>query len=428
VKPLGPYKTVLRRRRYDWAWHTTALAAVLENLHPLLPEDTPILALTGEAEPGLLSAALVAGEFAGLNLDGLALRGESGQAQIHWNKTAPLSPALHVTDKPELIARQAAISYLVERGQPSIYLTLQAAVLATLAEKHLLLEKSPDSSGQEEVPKPAMHFGRVQTLLKDTFTYRSGFIRFDGSEQSLEVGQWWLKDYEEAQVVSEKIQTPLVDRVEFALVRYLIRSPGCTFSDLETALLTAFPGLLTPEHELIQACLFSYGEEDPPGSGQWRLARQENPAARRQDLVEARARLHQLGERLGLHVSKDPSIVHSKTSPAGTDIPLLWQDDSAKTVYRCYAIASAGLGLLLKRMRQPDIPTLIVLPGSRANLVLYKLRIDPRLRAYVEGNWRLIKYRHLRRLSETPNLTLENLDHHISMDPLSENAPQMRLL
>ncbi len=81
---LGHFKSVLRRRRYDWSWHSSALKAGLESLNPLLGKGIPVFGLIGENEPGFLTAALVAGESAGFELSGLALRLDSGQAQIVW--------------------------------------------------------------------------------------------------------------------------------------------------------------------------------------------------------------------------------------------------------------------------------------------------------------------------------------------------------
>ena len=86
---VGPFKSVLRRRRYDWGWHTSALHAALGHLAPLLGEGTPFLGLIGENEPGFLTAALAAADAAGFDLQGLALRPETGQAQIAWRQRRP---------------------------------------------------------------------------------------------------------------------------------------------------------------------------------------------------------------------------------------------------------------------------------------------------------------------------------------------------
>jgi hypothetical protein len=56
----APFKSVLRRRRYDWNWHTAALYAALKNISDRLPLNTPLFAIIPELEPAFLSAALLA--------------------------------------------------------------------------------------------------------------------------------------------------------------------------------------------------------------------------------------------------------------------------------------------------------------------------------------------------------------------------------
>ena len=48
------FKSVLRRRRYDWGWHTTAIAAALSNLKTEHFENFPLWGTINEVEPGFL--------------------------------------------------------------------------------------------------------------------------------------------------------------------------------------------------------------------------------------------------------------------------------------------------------------------------------------------------------------------------------------
>jgi hypothetical protein len=66
------FKPVLRRRRYDWNWHTAALRAAGEALAARLPEGAPLAGLAPEAEPGFTAAALAAFDAAGFALQGCA--------------------------------------------------------------------------------------------------------------------------------------------------------------------------------------------------------------------------------------------------------------------------------------------------------------------------------------------------------------------
>src|SRR5690242_2194341 len=55
---VEPYKRALRRRRYDWAWNTTALNAAFTHLFGWLHLGTPVFGLLSEPEASALSAVL----------------------------------------------------------------------------------------------------------------------------------------------------------------------------------------------------------------------------------------------------------------------------------------------------------------------------------------------------------------------------------
>jgi hypothetical protein len=414
---VGPFKSVLRRRRYDWAWHSTALHAALENLLPLLEPGTPFFGLVGEAEPGFLSAAVIAADAAGQDLEGLALRGNS-LAQIRWSLPATgvtagkQRAASQPQEKAELAAR-AARNYLCQRGEPAGYLKIQAAALLALAQDGQLGQAS---AAEEETgtgrPTPAESMAQVNDLLEEAFSYRSGFLRFGGSEKSLEVGRWWLRSDD------LEVELPLADRVEMELVRFLLKHPGATLQELDEAVCAVFPGLFTPDRDLILTCIASYGQEDPPGSGRWRLRPEDAPKGRRKDLVEMAALMRQIAARLGF--------------TAEGRSPFTWKDGSGTVQYTGYITASAVLGEIVfgQEAARLDVPPgrgLIVLPGGRANLAAYKLASDPRLNQAVRAGWRFVKYRQLRWLAENPSLSPGTFAELLALDSLSYDAPQLRL-
>jgi hypothetical protein len=414
AEAAGPLKMVLRRRRYDWPWHTAALSSVFSNLAALLPEKTPLLALTSEAEPGLVSAALLAANTAGFQLEGVALRADTGQAQFHWRKPAPRKPssAAETGRDPVVTARRAAQELLHQRGQPASYLSVYTAALSALAQENLLQENITPGENASGEPTPALHYSRIQNTLKEAFTWRGGFLRLEGSEHSLEVGQWWLRE-------SKPGIPPLADQVEIALVRFLTKNPGAARQDLQKDLFERFKGLHTPERDLVDACLVSYAVEDEPGSDLWRIRPQDAPAARRKDLEEARQLVWDLGKQLGFEVQRV-----KKEGPAE---PVLWKDMSGSPIYVFYVIASAVFGEII--LDEPPLAAaqVIVLPGSRASLALYKLRTDARLRGAAEKHWHLVKYRLLRRLVGLP-LHPGTFEEQLKLDPLTATAAQIQLL
>jgi hypothetical protein len=446
---VGPFRSVLRRRRYDWAWHTAALSAAFGNLGSLLRPGVPFLGLIGEAEPGFMTAALLSAESAGFDIEALALRAETNQAQIVWRYGQTREPAaaeasplageekLSIQEavappssrqKARQLAVDAATSFLRERGQPAAYLQILCAALSDLAGEHAF----PGHAGVDEVtatgaaePSPALSFSQTQAILKEAFSFRSRFLRYEGSETSLEVGQWWLlppaKDEPPRAI-------PVADRVEMACVRILQKNPGSSWAEIDQSLCQSFPGLHTPDVDLIEMCLDSYGE--PAGAGQegWRLRSEDQPASRRQELERTRAMIRQLGERLGFQVTRSQDALKEGPSSTGTQLPSLWQDPGGTIRYAFYTIASAAFGEIVLRGNTPPEKSLILLPGGRANLAAYKLRSDAHLRQEIGKGWRFVKYRSLRKLLEDQQLTRQNLDEQMELDPLTYSATQIRLL
>lgn len=400
---IGPFKSVLRRRRYDWAWHCTALQSALENLAAILPAETPFFGLIGEAEPGFLSAALIAAAGAGFGLDGLALRAESGrleggQAQITWTRQVSRPPRRRPVSAA-IAGRAAVIDHLRRRGEPAPYLVVHAAALGGLIDGGIL--PFVDELSQSEA------YSQVQDILAKGLNSSNDFLRFGGSEKSLEVGHWWLQ-------AEERVETPLADRVEMAVVRSLQKRPGSSLAEIDREVCAALPGLLTPAQELVQACLESYGEPDPSSGDTWTLRPADSPGARRADQSAMRSTLLELGNRLGFST--------------GGEQPILWQDNGNMPTFAFYLFASAAFADQVYANPYPAEISLIVLPGARAGLVMFKLRRDPRLRQAIEAGWRFLKYRHVRQLADSPTLARDNLEEQLALDPLTEAREQMRLL
>lgn len=394
---IGPFKSVLRRRRYDWAWHHAALQAALNSLAGMLAPGQLFFGLMGEAEPGFLTAALLAAAACGFRLRGLALRAESAQAQITWERAG--ATALRGASLEPAPLLEAARRHLRQRGEPAPYLSLHAAALSALVEAGALPEALQAN--------PAEAYGQAQAAFEQAFFTTETLARYGGSEKSLEVGQWGLPEPWTA-------ETPLADRVELAAARQLRRRPGALLEEIDAAVCAALPGLLTPSQELVAACLESYGEKESEGGNRWRLRKEDEPAVRREDMMTIRSSLLLLGARLGFSCSPQQ--------------PFLWLDPDGHVAYAFFLLPSAAFGELVFSSPYPPSHSIIVLPGARASLVVYKLRRNPRLRQAVEAGWRFLKFRHLRHLAESPTLTRQNLDEQLQLDPLTEALEQMRLL
>lgn len=209
-------------------------------------------------------------------------------------------------------------------------------------------------------------------------------------------------------------------------MRLLNKNPGRTLFEIHHALNKSFPGLLTPDAGLILACLESYAQADPPESGLWRLRPQDEPAVRRSDLHEAREMVKRLGEKMGFTVSVPASRHTSKPGQISTSTPFTWQNQMGQAEIVFYIIASAAFGQILLDPPAQAGRQILVLPGSRANLSLYKIRSDPRLKEAVEKKWHFLKYRQLRLLEANPPEATAFLEH-LSSDPLTSQQSQIRL-
>jgi hypothetical protein len=394
-----PLHALLGRRRFDWGWYANAMHQPIAALARVLPPGTPMIGLLPELAPGFLAAAVAAAEVGGLRLDGLALREDEELAQALWHITPPGQPAVETPqDDPfENGLREA----LEQRAEPVPYLPLYAAGLGELARGGL-------SAGQSAAASSDL-LARIQAVTGRAFANRRLVRRFDGASQEDERSLWWLVD------PPADLEEPLADRVEREVVRLLQRGSVLSLFEIETAVCRSFPGPLTPPLDLLRAILESYAEEIAGQPGHWRLLPQEVPALRRADLEEARRLLQQTGEQMGFIISGET--------------PLVWTPQSFGQVFFFYPMASSLVSrYVLSNPPAPVRQCVMVFPGSRARLLSFKLRRDPRLGELLKG-WHLLKFRHLRNLSERQDLNPEVWDSLLDADPpFFEEAEQMRLL
>ena len=339
------------------------------------------------------------------------------QAQITWHKTLELPSPQPPHSQAQIQAKaiEAVINHLSARGSPDTYLQLNAAVLSSLMNEHGFDLYSGD--------RPSEGLDSLLIAIRPIFGHPA-LMRYGGSASALESGQWWLKD-----CAIPGLEIPLSDRVEMALVRRILQQEvGILLPELDAALCQQFPGLMTPDLDLIMECLRAYAQliDD-----RWMIRAQELPAVRRQDIAEVKTLLEQTGERLGYKVD---------SSLSGEDQPgiLIWRSSSSLPGYLFQVQASAVFNPILppwnddleKHNRQSGQPLrrILAIPGSRAGLALYKLRTDPRLRQEIDSHWRILKFRHLRWLSKHENLSATTLDERLLDDPIESSDAQMKLL
>lgn len=404
----GTIKVALRRRRYDWAWHASALRLALRSLTGALAHRAEVLGLVPDAEPGFTAAVLAGLDGAGFRLVGRALRLAEGQAVMRW----VLEPGEPGVVAPNALGRmhRAMAAALRARGEPVTYPLLHAAAWFDLAADRQL------SALWKEVDEPPT--APVSEVLEAALEDRQTFLRL-GRGAEPEAGQYWL-------VEEAGAEQPLADRIESWIVPLLAEGPARGTLDVETAACRAWPGLLTPDRRLLLACLRSYALWDA-AQGAWLLREEDQPATRQADCLEVAQLLVAMGKRLGFQVSGDN--------------PILWR--SQRPGERSYVYMVEPSARLAEAMRQtsplqtvggppaaPDLPPrrVVVMPGGRASLLAEKARHDPRLRTLLDSEVAVIKFRHIRRLSSETTLDRANLDERLALDPPSHQDPQLPLL
>lgn len=482
---VGSFKGVLHRQRYDWAWHTNALASVFKQLANYLSPSTPIFGMIGEAEPGFIGSALVAAAVAGCHLESMALRLEEKQAQLYWK-----SERGHEINQVETglahSAVQTAKRYLEINGEPEAYLsTISAALLGIINRWHeQLLEPRlvsiPQSALHTEItqsapqtePTPSVIYSHAYNSAREALSYRSGFLKYNlQDEKNIEAttktqnvqaslfslegmtslaeedetpsGDISTSDIESASEREQPVRSSDVSEATYLwlretdeinqksstesyeeyLVSYLINHPGCTSAELDRSICAEFPGLFTPDSEFIHLLLDSYGLSDPNGTDRWSLRPEDFPSQRQADITQMLDFIRQIGTRLGCDCLDE-------LNKCGISYTL-WQTQNPDLRYWFFTTTSASIGEIVIHGEQPPVKGFIVVPASRTNLLIYKLRRDPRLsRAFnpSQGVWQFLKFRHLRSLSESPSLTRENLDQFLQLDPLTYSTPQLWLI
>ncbi len=386
---VEPFKIALRRRRYDWAWNATALNAACVHLFDLLALGTSFFGLLPEVEPAFLSSALTAAEAAGFNLKSLALRTELDPVQILWERGEHLK---HEVEKPDVeIVRKEIESHLTERGEPASYLHVHAAGLIALAESHTLKQ-----AGQEfdEALRGA------QTLIESALKDDARFVHFSGGE-NVETGLWGLPK------ISEK--ESLADRVEVSIVNFLQKNRESIYLEIEDDLNPRCVGLMTPSKGLIYAVLNSYAEKS---GADWKLRAEDVASARRAELKKIKEMLGDIGGRLKYKVKREEKF-------------LIWEENG-QPARVFYVLASALIGRALAEINHPPEKMMLVIPGGRAALAAYKEQRDPALAERLK-NYRLVKYRLVRALSEVPILTRETFEEQIVSDPVEQSKGQLMM-
>jgi hypothetical protein len=395
---VAPIRQVLSRQRYDWNWHTNALRSVYETIFKISNSQSRFWEVIAENEPMLLLANLLAGDSSGFKLISYSQSTDDQIAQVCWERLLKQQTYTQPSSALEK-AREAITTYLQEKGEPASYQQAHAAAITHLANENRLavdtLLENPNLAASETN-------SLIETLFKEP-----GFLTHIGKGgASLETGDWWLAGGMEPGLT-------LIDHVEGVILQHLVESITTSSSDVKSSVYQALPGLFTPEDEVLLNCLDSYADLIDETQHHWVLRDSELPTARKTDMAAIHETLCEIGRRLDFRIS-------------GMN-PLIWEEAGESVPNYQFNILSTAI--ITPYIHRPSIANyhVLVIPGSRANLLAYKQQRDPLLQRKLDQSFLIMKYRLVRDLGANPLLSRELFKEQILADPPEYRTSQLAL-
>jgi hypothetical protein len=426
-------RPLLKQKKADWDWYQRAMSSTLRALRRALQSRGRLVLVFVSEEPAFIEALFTAGSLAGFDLEGAScqpskmLAGTMGYYQISFAKGEESATALSPEDEANLVIElqretsTAMQDVLRQRGEPLTYEWLHLAAYRHLSVKGYL-RQSTAVSPLDLVSQ------QVETVLEGV--EGGAIVRWEEAEEGEGWPQlWWLSKPSE-------VSPPLSDRVEETVWEVLCEKPTLSAEALAAAIYPRFPGFLTPEAELIEACLRSYAHEI--GSDHWQLRLEDQPENRKRQRKQGVANLVKLGQRLGYGVGlsqdwrKRPwgdgtlmDLLRNEDPSAEPPSPfdVLWHED--KEVRHAFTLLSmAALGLIpwhKDDVMEEGVNCYLVIPKERGDLASFKLDQSPWLRqAMVTGRWQFIKYRHLSQLVSATDIDRHDLKKIVGLRPIIE--------
>lgn len=471
-------KPLLRPRVPRWSWYLQAIASAFRSLRQILrPQGRLVLIFTTQ-ELAHSAALILAASKADLRLESLLyqpceiaepskpMAGTLGQHRLSFVKegdgmTPPpsvsddkrsrsakliansdqvrrdrLSDAKRLANKIRGQALVAAREVLRQRGEPLAFDWLHNAIYQRLSQEGLLREvmtiDDPDFSPLDFVTEQitlALERGLNKELTPLV-------VSEDQEEEKPWPLIWWLRK-------PGRASRPLGDRVERAAYEVLSGQPWPSRQAAEEAIYALFPGLLTPEAQLVEECLLSYGAEE--ASGWWRLREEDRLEQREGELIQMIGCLAELGRQLDFGVWISPQQRKEKYSdgklgdllsarerqfklgPLGW-VDVIWHEGKrARHIFVVQWTAVLSDPLLARAAKMGEAKGYVVIPEERAALAAYKIRRSILLRqAMAEGRWQFIKYSSLCHLLQERPKDRRDLRMIVGLEPLVEK-PEAQL-
>lgn len=388
VKPL---KSALERERYDWFWLSNSLQYLFKQIEGHLVPEKPSFGMVSDIESGYAVSVLNALKLSRLHFDDIALRTSAGNMQFEFSPASQPGPT---TKALETAARDTIRTVFQVLGEPQTAQRISIAAMTGIC--------FDSSHGQNNAESAGNQFKTITMLLQRLFDDRTFLYPLEDKSLENERAYWGLAG-ESFQRVTQS------DQVELALLSLLQEYKTLGQHNLDQMLCAQFPGFRTPQRQLVMECLDSYA--DLIEGNTWSLRPQELEQNRQADAQAVTGILTTLGTNLGFTVRP-------------VDHGLQWLDGKGKPTYHYRVIVNAAISpIIIGKGGDQSVRECIVLPGSRAKLLAFKLLYNKPLADLVRRDWQIIKYRTVHHAADETDLTLSGWDTLIDLDPPTHDEP-----
>jgi len=370
-------KGALERRRYDWIWHSQAIQTVFNFSSKF---NIPFLAIAPELSNSYILAYLSAASSSGFQLSAAAYHAEQKSGQFYW---VPIS-STPIIEEP-LLEYDIIKKYLEQKCESADYQELFSIYLISKFNYQRIANQNQNFDNTL--------FIQTQKIFENTLTDDRLFYQVD--EDQLENAEFWLRHQPDKYF-------PHSDQIEGLFIRFVQKNPLFQFEYLMYQINQNLPGLLPVSHAFLQRLVSSYCEALSEGNNSYKLKIQEESQARKTDFQQISKLVNRIGKDLGYSVLDEN--------------PCKWLSDGGVRQYKFFITASSIMSQFISKFENENFESVIILPGSRAELLSYKLKNDP---IYHQNFKRIhfVKYRHLRLISENPSLNVETWAQILDSDP-----------
>jgi len=407
--------------------------------------DAPAVVYLPRAEAATVAAVALAGAGVGYRLRGILYQEDAlpsayggAAAVLDFDREVPLLKDQAPADASgiEETIRQGVRDAIAARGRPVSTDLAAAAALEALAKRRLLAPLALARAGG--VSELELFLDHFKSALADG--KRTGIERIAKGD-----------DAEYTLTSTQPDQSPLEDRVEWGVWTLLSAAKDVDTRTLLRRAYGLFRGLETPDRELVQRCLASYGSQGD--DGRWRLREEDGLVLRQVEQTALAASLADAGHRLGFKVrfgrevrrrplsgalasrgsiladllnDADRLAPLTRSVRAGSDaldlVDVVWYDRARMTfLWQLDWTARAYRSVVALGEAIPDddrVFRFYAVADARQGLLAWKLgRLPQVAEAVRKRGWRLVKWEPLRRFAADPDATLADLEPVLGLDP-----------